>query len=90
MGTAFKWTFYPILGVALLSLLGVIGEGIYFAWFGALAYGALALMVGAIALLGSVFDRDGNTGQVAAGILGGVAVGVVVLAVTCFINLGSI
>ena len=99
MGTAFKWTLFPILATSLLSLFGVFGDGVgyfgedglgvYAAWFGALIYGFLALMVGVIALLASVFDSSGKTAQVAGGILGGVAVGVVVLAVTCFINIGT-
>lgn len=89
MGLAFKFTFFPIVGISVLSLFGASINGLYFAWFVAVGYGALAVFIGVFIALISFFNIGESAKQAAAGMVGGAAVGVIVLTVTCFINIAT-
>lgn len=70
--SAFEWTFLPILILAALSLIGAVGDGLmYYAWYLAAGWGAIRLI---IAVVGSR-------------IFAGMLLSIVVLAVSCGINL---
>lgn len=82
---AFAWTAIPICALSIISTAGALGRGgfyIYFFWYGAAAAAALAIL----AAIGFVrADKRGT----ASGILAGMGVGVLALAVTCFANLAT-
>lgn len=90
LSSAFKWSFFPILGLSLVSLFGFLTEPIYYLWFigviGVIAVALIGLVMGLAALVGRPEDKSRAT---AAGVLAGAAVGIIALAVTCFINLAT-
>ena len=86
---AFLWTVIPVGGLSVASMMGGAGGDIihdpnvlsfgYFLWYGA----ALGWIVGVLAAIGFALASKRQT---ASGILAGIGVGFVVLAVTCFAN----
>lgn len=78
-GKAFIWTAAPIVVLGIFSTVGAAAPGLYFAWYAGALVGFAALVAGIIMLF---VNRS-----VGAGIWAGLAVGVLVLFVTCFANL---
>jgi hypothetical protein len=91
---ALRWTFFPILILAALSLFGAVGDGeMYLAWFIAFAYGTIALVVSIGLFLISLIDKYDGRGikaRVSGRILLGVLLSLVVLTVSCGINISTV
>ena len=85
---AFLWTAIPIVALSILSTAGRAYENAYFIWYGA---GVVWMGVIIVALAG---DGEPNPSrreqQVKSGIVAGVGVGALALAVTCFTNLAAL
>ena len=81
-------TAVPIVAVSIASIVGVINtSGSAQNNFASVAFGAAGLWVlGILAAIGFAVARKG---EVAAGILAGVGIGIVALGATCFAVVGS-
>jgi hypothetical protein len=89
---AFKWSFFPVLGLSVVSLLGFATDGaLYFSWYIGFIYAVVAALVGLTSGLVAIINSSPNdkTRATSAGALAGVAVGAIALAVTCFVNLNT-
>lgn len=94
LGAAFVWTFVPIVILALLSLMGAVSNQVmYNAWFLAAGWGVIALIIAVRFLVIAFVGRHNNPGP-ASGIglrmLAGVLLSIVVLAVSCGMNLSTV
>jgi hypothetical protein len=94
------WTVIPVLILAVLSLFGAVGNpypgsgngGIYFAWFFALGYGTITLAVSIGFWLISLADKSDKRKikvRISGRILLGVLLSIVVLVVSCGINIST-
>ena len=80
---AFAWTAIPIVALGIISTAGASADGFYSLWFYGAGLGVLALLVA----IGFAIARKGRA---ASGILAGIGVGILALALTCFANLSTI
>ena len=80
---AFAWTAIPIVALGIVSTAGASSDGFYTLWFAGLGVWFIAILV-------AVGFALASKGQVAAGMLAGIAVGMLALAVSCFANLNTV
>ena len=72
-------TAIPIVVLSVVSMAGAAVEGIYYVWLGAIALWWIAI----VTAIGYTIARKG---QIAAGIVAGLGIGIVSLGATCFAN----